>query len=180
MFILEGSLEMDIHRHLRRESGASSCSQIAAAILTASVLMVSGGLLAQGSLAQVDNPAASTLNAQGAWEVVNIGNGYFQIRLQLAEDGKRKCLTSVPRQTGVMLADCEPQRVESSIVREWSFNRLTAGGYQVVSRWADFYGYPACLAVYSRTPVLESCGQGEGRERTLQGIAKLYADPTEL
>jgi hypothetical protein len=144
------------------------------------MLAVSAALLAQGSLAQAENPETDFLNAQRSWEVVNVGNGYFQIRLQSTDDGKEQCLTSVPKQSQVILADCQPQHAGPSTVRDWSFNQLTAGGYQLVSRWADFYGYPACLAVNVATPTLEFCGQDDGRQRPLQGIAKRYADPTEL
>jgi hypothetical protein len=128
---------------------------------------------------EADDSAVTPLDAPHSWEVINIGNGFYQIRLKRADDVETKCLTGVPKQAAVVLLDCNTHPGAPSTARQWSFNRLTAGGYQVVSRWADFYGYPACLAATDKSLALIPCTPGVSGAQPPQDIAKLYADPTE-
>lgn len=155
-------------RGLRRRTLAGSCAFVLA---TACVMPASS--------AEPDDPGATRLDTPHSWEVINIGNGFYQIRLRGTDDVETKCLTGVPKQAAVVLLDCNPHPGAPSTVRQWSFHRLTAGGYQVVSRWADFYGYPACLAATDKSLALIPCTPGVSGAQPPQDIAKLYADPTE-
>ena len=141
-------------------------------------VLATAACVMQASSAEPDDPAATLLDAPRSWEVINIGNGFYQIRLQRTDDVGIKCLTGVPGQAAVLLLNCDPHPGAPSTVRQWSFHRLTAGGYQVVSRWADFYGYPACLAATDKSLALIPCTPGVSGAPP-QDIAKLYADPTE-
>lgn len=141
-------------------------------------LVLATACVTQALRTEADDSAATPLDALHSCEVINIGNGFYQIRLKRTDDLETKCLTGVPKQAAVVLLDCNPHPGAPSTVRQWSFNRLTGGGYQVVSRWADFYGYPACLATTDKSLALIPCTLGVSDAQP-QDIAKLYADPTE-
>ncbi|MDH0746551.1 hypothetical protein N5D61_09355 [Pseudomonas sp. GD03842] len=113
----------------------------------------------------------------GVWELVNIGNGYFQIRIHSPDGKKMRCLITFKGSDEVKLRDCEGNLAGPAMLNNWNFNQLKAGGYEVVNRWADFYDYPACLAAPSDTVMLKPCPFSVGRVRSLEGVSKRYAEP---
>lgn len=137
----------------------------------------------ESNTASLTTPAEVSGGDERQWAVINIGNGFFQIRQHIPGNPEPSCLSASTASSAVMLRDCEAKSSGYSSLMDWSFDRLVGGGYQVVSRWADFYGAPACLAGFNGTTVgtvaLTRCPNSDGRVRSMDGISQLLADPTE-
>jgi len=162
---------------MRMQVLCGSSVRRSAVVLLAFVLALGRSGLSSG----LEIAGSSLLDNQGLpdqhlWELINVGNGYFQIRLKSAEGFPKQCLGVIKETNKVRLLDC-PAMVGKPA--QWSFDRLAAGGYQVLNNWSDFYQRPACLGQSDATApdiaALRTCRYGQGRT---EGILQLYADPT--